>query len=134
MYAEPLKTNPKRNTIENQLHQQYMETIQEPNSENRESEKHNYKLTDEDFIEIYNHNFGLYTQTARMIEEKYGIKYSRQSVWERSRALHERLTDQNKEMIDEAKTMLFKAITQNSDLKTKLRASLYFLSRTEYKL
>jgi len=47
-------------------------------------EKQNYKLTDEEFDEIYRENFGLCALTAKAIEKKYGIKYSRQAVRQRA--------------------------------------------------
>jgi len=47
-------------------------------------EKQNYKLTDEEFDEIFRENFGLCALTAKAIEKKYGIKYSRQAVRQRA--------------------------------------------------
>jgi hypothetical protein len=61
-------------------------------------EKQNYKLTDAEFDEIYKENFGLCALTAKAIEKKYGIKYSRQAVRQRS----EKYTQKEKdEMIDD---------------------------------
>ncbi len=61
-------------------------------------EKQNYKLTDEEFDEIYKENFGLCALTAKAIEKKYDIKYSRQAVRERS----EKYTQKEKDdMIDD---------------------------------
>jgi hypothetical protein len=61
-------------------------------------EKQNYKLTDEEFDEIYKENFGLCALTSRAIEKQYGIKYSRQAVRERSK----KYTQQEKDaMLDD---------------------------------
>ncbi len=49
------------------------------------AEKKNYKLTDDEFDEIYRENFGLCALTAKAIEKKYGISYSRQAVRERAK-------------------------------------------------
>jgi hypothetical protein len=61
-------------------------------------DKQNYKLTDEEFDRIYRENFGLCALTAKAIEMKYGIKYSRQAVRQRA----EKYTQKEKDaMIDD---------------------------------
>lgn len=46
--------------------------------------KHNYKVTDEQFIEAYRAAEGSYTQTAKYIQEHFNIPYTKQSAQERA--------------------------------------------------
>ena len=47
--------------------------------------KQTHKITDEQFKETYIENGGGCTKTAKAIEKKYGVTYTRQSVSERAR-------------------------------------------------
>ena len=49
-----------------------------------EANKHNYKVTDEQFIEAYRACEGNYTQTAKYIQEHFKISYTKQSAQERA--------------------------------------------------
>ncbi len=50
-----------------------------------ESEKYNYKLTDEEFLVILKENYCLYQDTADAIILKYGIPYTRQAARQRAK-------------------------------------------------
>jgi hypothetical protein len=48
-------------------------------------EKYNYKVTDKQFLETFFENDGNYTNTAKALKRKYGVKYTKQSVYERAK-------------------------------------------------
>ena len=54
-------------------------------------ENYNGKLTDEQFLEILMENEGMYSLTAKAIQKKYGIRFTRQSVRERAQNFAEEL-------------------------------------------
>jgi hypothetical protein len=96
------------------------------------TEKHNYKLTDEEFLEALHNNNGMYAQTAKAIEEKYGISYSRQAVRNRAQNFPEELKLIREHIVEICETELLKCVMQNDDKKLKLKAATFILNNIGY--
>jgi hypothetical protein len=92
------------------------------------TEKHNYKLTDEEFLTALRDNNGMYAPTARAIEEKYGISYSRQAVRDRAQGFPEELKLIREHIVEICETELLKCLMQNDDMKLKLKAAIFMLN------
>jgi len=60
----------------------------------------NRKLSDKEFFAILRESGGLFARTAREIEKKYGISFSRQSARERALKYPEILEDIHEETLD----------------------------------
>ena len=91
-------------------------------------DKHNYKLTDEEFLTALRENNGMYAPTARAIEEKYGISYSRQAVRDRAGSFPEELKDIREQIVETLETELMKCAMQDENLNVKLKAILFGLN------
>ena len=85
-----------------------------------------HKLTDEEFWSILRDNGGIYSRTARAIQRKYGVSYTRQSVYERAKAKPDLLEDIVEEAIDIAEEALF-ALIRTGQPATRLEAIKFFL-------
>ncbi len=84
------------------------------------------KLSDEAFLSILRENAGLFANTAKAIEEKYGINYSRQAVRQRALDHKDVLEDIEDEALDIAEAgMLTLSRSQNED--TKFKACQFIL-------
>ena len=97
-----------------------------------ETEKGSHKISDEEFREALYVNYGLYAQTARYIEKKYGISYSRQAVQKRAVYFLHEITQHKDAVHDLAEERLFNAINQEGDAKLQYKASVFLLTRHNY--
>ncbi|MBL7738695.1 MAG: hypothetical protein JNK14_05710 [Chitinophagaceae bacterium] len=78
------------------------------------------KLSDSEFLAILRENSGLFANTARAIEEKYGFPYSRQAVRQRALDHKEELEDIEESGLDVAESgMLTMAKSADEDIKFK---------------
>ena len=96
-----------------------------------EHQPYSYKLSDEELIETLNENNGIYSRAARAIEQKYGITITRQSVQERAIRLGRQLINEREELKDYAKDAIFQSVTQNKDMKLKLKTAIFILSKLD---
>jgi len=99
------------------------------NGENETVEKPCYKLTDEEFLAVLEENNGLYAQTARAIQRKYGIPFTRQSVRERAITYSNEKFNIQESVIEEAKGTIYEAVKQNENLKLKYKAASFLLNK-----
>lgn len=90
------------------------------------------KLSDVQFLSILRANGGLFSRTARAIEEKYKVTFSRQAVRERALKHPKELQDIEEEIIDVAEEGL-QGMIRGSDNRVKLRAIELFLKTKGYK-
>jgi hypothetical protein len=88
--------------------------------------KHGIKVSDEQFLSILRENAGLFSLTAKAIEEKFKIKYSRQAVRERADRFKDILADIEEENLDIAEAGL-KTLMSDEHTPTKLKAIELFL-------
>ena len=84
------------------------------------------KITNEQFFAVLRDNGGLCTQTALAIEKIYGIKYSRQSVYERTKTHPEIVADIRESCIDSAEGGL-QQLMETDDERIKLQALQLYL-------
>ncbi len=84
------------------------------------------KLSDAQFLSLLRDNAGMFAQTARAIEEKFNIKYSRQSVRARAETFKEILDDINEENLDIAEGGLMSLIKTGGE-SAKIKAIEIFL-------
>src|SRR5579862_1928035 len=94
------------------------------------SEVHNYKLSDEEFLIVLKENSWLYGPTARAIQQKYGISFSRQAVRERALKFPDSDKEMREEVIDLAEDALISTIKQNDNPALRLKAAIYVLNNT----
>jgi hypothetical protein len=92
----------------------------------QENQKHNYKLTDAQFLEILSANGGLFGITAKAIQRKYKIAYSRQAVRERAQNHPEFLKELVEENIETSHLSILQLMKQNKDLNTKFKAARFY--------
>ncbi len=88
------------------------------------TDKHNYKLTDAQFIEAYRASEGNYSQTAKYIREHFGIPYTKQSAQERAQNHPEEIEKMYSLMENESLTAIMD-FARDITLDIKLRARLY---------
>jgi len=93
-----------------------------------ETEKYNYKVSDEELWTIWKENDENYTDTAEAIMQKTGMHYSKQAVEQRVKRLKKAETKEKEELIKKAKQRVRDAVFQNQDGKLSLRASLNVLN------
>ena len=84
------------------------------------------KISDEAFLSILRENSGLYAVTAKAIEDKFGINYSRQAVRQRALEHPEEVADIEDEAKDIAEQGL-KTLMQDQDARIKLDAIKFYL-------
>lgn len=84
------------------------------------------KISDEFFLAVLRSNGGLYAKTAKDIEEKYGIQYTRQAVRQRAAEHPEVFADIEEEVADMAEGGL-QALMQDPDPKIRLDAIRFYL-------
>lgn len=84
------------------------------------------KISDEAFLSILRENGGLYAVTAKAIEAKFGINYSRQAVRQRALEHPEEIADIEDEAKDIAEEGL-KTLMQDQDARIKLDAIKFYL-------
>jgi len=89
-------------------------------------EKHNYKLTDEEFLEILRLNSGLFSSTAKAIQRKYNIPYTRQAARDRARNHPEFLSEVEQENLESAHLSILQLLRQNKDLNIKFKAARFY--------
>jgi hypothetical protein len=88
--------------------------------------KQSYKITDEQFTETFMENNGSYTGTAKAIERKYGIPYTRQAVFARAKNLPEEVKqaiELSEELSDSA--LLKFAADENNDIRLRIRIHMH---------
>jgi hypothetical protein len=88
--------------------------------------KQSYKITDEQFTETFMENSGSYTETAKAIEKKYGIPYTRQAVFARAKNLPETVKEAielSEELSDSA--LLKFAADENNDIRLRIRIHMH---------
>jgi hypothetical protein len=86
--------------------------------------KHNYKLTDSQFIEAYRASEGNYSQTAKYIREHFNIPYTKQSAQERAMNHPEEIEQLLSIMDNESLTTIMN-FADDITLDIKLRARMY---------
>ena len=84
------------------------------------------KISDEAFLSILRENGGLYAVTAKAIEAKFGINYSRQAVRQRALEHPEEIADIEDEAKDIAEEGL-KTLMKDQDARIKLDAIKFYL-------
>jgi hypothetical protein len=84
------------------------------------------KITDEQFLEILAENGGLVSITARAIQKKYGIAYSRQAVHERAQKHPDFLKKLEDENIDIAHLALIELMKQKNNLEVRFKTARYY--------
>lgn len=88
------------------------------------------KLTKRQFLSILRENGGIYAQTARAIQTKYKIAYTRQSVRVRAMKYPDIESDISEENVDEAETYLMKLCKKADTDAVRLRAlDIYLRSK-----
>ena len=85
------------------------------------------KVTDKELWAALEANSGLLSRTARALEKKLGITYTRQAVKERAEKDMERLNDIREQQIDIAEDSLIKLI-RSEDERVQFQAVKYYLS------
>lgn len=94
------------------------------------NEKHNYKLTDEQFTELLWQCDGFLGLMPKAIYAKYGFTYSRQSVYERAEKFKDELRQIRETLLDRIESKLFKSLlADDTDIKLSSRVSLQLLDR-----
>jgi len=78
------------------------------------------RLTDDEFFMMLRANAGLFSRTAKAIQEKYQMEYTRQAVYDRASKRPELLQDIRDENIDIAEAGINDlAVSDNDDIKFK---------------
>jgi hypothetical protein len=85
-----------------------------------------YKLNDEQFWSALRENGGLFARTARYIQKRYGIPFSRQAVSKRANTRPGELEDIIEESLDVAEEALQELI-RTAQPTTRLEAIRFFL-------
>ncbi|WP_158991683.1 hypothetical protein [Mucilaginibacter sp. L196] len=83
--------------------------------------KPNYKISDEEFFDVLKANAGILARTARAIEKKYGISFSRQAVEDRAKRSPDKLNEIRAAAIDDAEEILISLMHTGSE---KIRADI----------
>lgn len=86
--------------------------------------KHNYKVTDEQFIEAFRACEGNYLQTAKYIQDNFNIPYTKQSVQERAEKYPEEFEKLLGQMDNESLTTIMN-FACDTTLDVRLRARMY---------
>lgn len=84
------------------------------------------KISDEQFLSILRENGGLLSMTARAIQERFGVKYTRQAVKDRCVKFHDELQDIYEENLDVAEDGL-RTLMQTKNENVRMRAIELFL-------
>ena len=84
------------------------------------------KLTDEQFFAILRENGGIYARTARAIEARHGIPYTRQAVRDRAESNPSILRDIEEQNIDVAEDSV-RSLMQSENESIRLRSSEFYL-------
>lgn len=84
------------------------------------------KLTEKEFWAILRENRGLFSQTARAIEDKYGFPFTRQSVRERALRKEAALRDIEESNLDMAETVVFDLL-ESGDERVKADIAKFYL-------
>ena len=84
------------------------------------------KVSENEFWTELRKSKGLYSRTARALEVKHNIKYSRQSVKERAEKDLDRLNDILDENLDVAEAVHYK-LMGSSDEKIQIKAAQFYL-------
>src|SRR5690606_6932454 len=92
----------------------------------KKNSKSGYKITDEQFLEALKACAGIFVKTAKYIEDKYNITYSRQAVRSKAEKMKDELDQIRESNIDLAEATLFE-LMESFDDKTKLRAVEFYL-------
>jgi hypothetical protein len=101
------------------------------NETRNDPEKYNYKVSDEEFLNALKQNFCLYSETARYINEKYGIAFSKQAVQQRAKKFEQEIRQYKDEIRDLAHRTIFEAIKQDKDMKLRYRAAIFMLGKID---
>jgi hypothetical protein len=88
--------------------------------------KHNHKLSDEEFLGILRENGGLYGATAKAIQKKHKIPYSRQAVRERALKHPESLKEMEEENMEMVHMTILELIKQKKDLNICFKAARFY--------
>ena len=97
--------------------------------QNPNPEKHNYKISDAEFLEILKRHYCIYSDTAKAISQKYDISYSRQAVRSRAEKFRKEIAQYKAEIRDLAHGTIIESIAQDKDLKLRYRAAVFMLSK-----
>jgi hypothetical protein len=89
--------------------------------------RHNYKLSDEEFLNILQENGGLFSATAKAIQRKYKLRYSRQAVRERAQKHPEFLKELEEENIEKAHLTILDLMKQGKDLNIRFKAARFYV-------
>lgn len=94
----------------------------------RKTKEKSRKVTQDEFFAILRENGGLYARTARAIESKFGVSYTRQAVKQRAERKPEVLQDIIEQNIDVAEEGLLTLMRTARNENTKLQAIKLYLS------
>ncbi len=92
-----------------------------------QNDNQTHKLTDEQFVAIYTENGGLPSKTAKAIEAKYKIKFSRQAVRERAKKFPDIVFECRDELVEMAEDNL-RHLLNCDDLEVKRKTTIYVLN------
>jgi hypothetical protein len=84
------------------------------------------KISDTEFLTILRENAGLFSKTAKAIQNQFGIEYTRQAVRDRAQRFTDELEDITEETLDLAEEGLH-SIIANSEDRVRLKAIEFFL-------
>ena len=84
------------------------------------------KISDIEFLNILRENGGLFARTAKAIQAKFAIKYSRQAVRDRAKKFRDELNDIEEENLDVAEEGLH-ILMICSDSRVRLKAIEFYL-------
>jgi hypothetical protein len=93
----------------------------------------NIKITDEQFLETFYEQKGKYTGTAKALEKKYGVVYTRQAVYKRAKNFPKE-AEQLREDSSTYKLLPF-ADDEGNDIRLRIRIHTMFADQlTKYTL
>jgi len=88
----------------------------------------NTKVTDEQFIETLTENDGMFALTAKAIQKKYNVSYTRQAVYQRAQNFAEELATMDEELIDTADKNIRKFLNNDADPERQFKMTIYVLN------
>jgi len=92
------------------------------------AEKYSNKLTDDEFFTTLCENGGMYSLTAKAIQLKFGISYSRQSVYERAQKYKDELDTMSELEVDVAQSNVRKFLTMDDHPELQYKMTIYVLN------
>lgn len=91
--------------------------------------KKTHKLTDEQFIDALRQCHGILSLVVTYVQQKHGISYTRQSVYERAKNFMDELKQIRETIIDLCEARLIKVVADDSaDVRLAIKVALYLLN------